>query len=123
MILDPHPMKPADSADKEEKGEKGDPIYQGVVFGTTEVPLERKNKLKKILEYTKILEAWPVGITTTSTEASIQVTGEPPSSLPYRRNEGDRIIRMLLQDLIDKRQVHESTSPYASPVHLVKKGT
>jgi hypothetical protein len=46
------------------------------------------------------------------------------SSLPYRRNEGDReIIRTLVQDLIDKRRVQESTSPYASPVHLVKKGT
>ena len=28
-----------------------------------------------------------------------------------------------MQDLIDKRRVQESTSPYASPVHLVKKGT
>jgi hypothetical protein len=124
VILDPHPMKPAEMADKDENGEKGDPMYEGVVFGTTEMPIESKERLKRIFDDTKILEAWPVGTTTPSTEASIQITGEPPSSLPYRRNEGDReVIRTLVQDLIDKRRVQESTSPYASPVHLVKKGT
>ena len=46
VILDPHPVKPADIADKDENGEKGDPIYQGVVFGTTEMPLKMKNVLK-----------------------------------------------------------------------------
>jgi hypothetical protein len=57
VILDPHPVKPANKADKDENGEKGDPIYQGVVFGTTEMPLEKKDKLKKIFKETKILEA------------------------------------------------------------------
>jgi hypothetical protein len=56
-----------------------------------------KNKLEKIFEDIKILEAWPVGTTTPRTEASIQITGESPSSLPGRRNEGDReIIRMFV---------------------------
>jgi hypothetical protein len=68
------------------KTEKGDPTYQGVVFGTTEMPLKMKNVLKKIFEETKILEARPVGTTTPTTEVSIHITGEPPSSLPYRRN-------------------------------------
>jgi hypothetical protein len=116
-------LKPAETADKDENAEKGDPIYQGVVFRTTEMPLERKNKLTYIIEDTKILEAGPVGAATPTTEASIQITGEPPSSLPYRRNQGDReIIRTLVQDLIDKRGagVHESASPYASPVHLIR---
>ena len=117
-------MKPAEMADKDENGEKGDPMYEEVVFGTTEMPIESKERLERIFDDTKILEAWPVGTTTPSTEASIQITVEPPSSLPYRRNEGDReVIRTLVQDLIDKRRVQESTSPYASPVHLVKKGT
>ena len=103
VILGPHPVKPANIADKDENGEKGDPIYQGVVFGTTKMPLKMKNVLKKIFEETKILEAWPVGTTTPTTEASIQITGEPPSSLPYRRSEGDReITRTLVQDLIEK---------------------
>jgi hypothetical protein len=31
--------------------------------------------------------------------------------------------RLCWQDLIDKRRVYKSTSPYSSPVHLVKKGT
>ncbi len=54
VILDPHPVKPANIADNDKNGEKGDPLYQGVVFGTTEMPLEMKDKLKKIFEDTKI---------------------------------------------------------------------
>jgi hypothetical protein len=48
VILDPHPMKPAETADKDENGEKGDPIYQGEAFGATEMLLQRENKLKII---------------------------------------------------------------------------
>jgi hypothetical protein len=100
-------MEPTDTADKNENGEKGDPIYQGVIFGTTEMPFEMKNKLKKIFEDTRILEA---GTTTPSTEASIQITGEPPSSLLYGRNEGDQeIIGTIVQDLLDNRRVQKST--------------
>lgn len=55
----------------------------------------------------------------------INLSDDKPVSLPYRRVVPDRVVavKQLLQDLLDRGIIRRSTSPYASPIVLVKKKT
>ena len=69
-----------------------------------------------------LFEPYPLGTVTSTLKATFQTTGKPPYSRPYRTSPTDRIIiRNLIDELIRQKRIQASNSPYASPVHIVKK--
>lgn len=53
----------------------------------------------------------------------IKLTDEKPVNLPYRRITPNQVaeVKQLLQDLLDRQIIRRSSSPYASPIVLVRK--
>lgn len=62
---------------------------------------------------------------TTAGQMEIQLAdSEPVAYRPYRMSHAERtLVRNMVQDMVDADIVRESSSPYASPIVLVKKKT
>ena len=131
-MIDGKPLEPSRRADSEEPDEleakeesKPRPIHvgeDGVHFGDGSLGDTKIEVLKRLLADSKLFEPYPIGTTTDTLKATFQTTRRPPYCRPYRTSPTDRIIiRKLIDDLISQKRIQASNSPYASPIHIVKK--
>jgi hypothetical protein len=78
--------------------------------------------LKKLLTDSMLFEPCPLDTVTSTLKATFQTTGKPPYNRLYRISSTGRIIiRQLIDEMIRQKHIQVSNSPYASPVHIVKK--
>ena len=132
ILIDGKPVKPAmradvDIPDESEVKEAPEPRpahigEDGVHYGDGFLGEVKISILKRLIADTKLFEPYPVGTTTDTIKATFQTTGKPPYCRPYRTSPTDRIvIRKLIDELIRQKRIQVSNSPYASPIHIVKK--
>jgi hypothetical protein len=78
--------------------------------------------LKKLLTDSMLFEPYPLGTVMSTLKVTFQATGKPPYSRPYRTSPTDRIIICQLIDESNRqRRIQVSSSPNASPVHIVER--
>lgn len=93
----------------------------------SEITVEQKLELQKLLS--KFKDCFSSGLNdigfTTAGEMVIELNdNEPVVYRPYRMSHGERsMVRDMVQEMLDAGIVQESSSPYASPIVLVKKKT
>lgn len=114
---------------------KGHCVARGILLGQsqTEVPVIRdalptgiKYKLEKVLQtYKQCFATNNVQLGNTEVEMKIELTSTQPIVYrPYRLSYEERkIVRQIIDDLLRNDIIEPTTSPYASPVLLVKKKT
>ncbi|XP_064292537.1 uncharacterized protein LOC135309870, partial [Plodia interpunctella] len=93
----------------------------------SDITVEQKLKLQKLLS--KFKDCFSSGLKdigfTTAGEMIIELNDtEPVVYRPYRLSHSERsMVRDMVQEMIDAGIVQESSSPYASPIVLVRKKT
>lgn len=89
------------------------------------ITMEQKLQLQNLLQ--KFGDCFSSGLKdvgfTNAGEMVIELTdSEPVVYRPYRMSYSEKeLVRCMIQEMLDARIVQESTSPYASPIVLVKK--
>jgi hypothetical protein len=118
-------FRPAESGNQEVSAQKHAILWDLVNGSGTELTAEQKEMFHQLLvSYTEVIADYSSDLVRTNELChSINTGSNPPIRQSVRRLSPQRRseVRQLLNDMLENGIIERSTSPYASPIVLVKK--